>query len=421
MKAPPRTSSRTLYGLTIVVLLAAVTILVQFLERIEGEVTGTVQSLQRVLASESLLRTPSDPHVRFGPIEDLLQRYGQHPYLKEMTVTKVFGTREDVIYPFYWPALRAAHVATTASMLAYPDPARPAPDVLHVPLVARGVLLGHLYVRIDRSAVRTVQGIIIAFIGLLAAFVGVFVAQFRRQEAVISQTTIELEEKRRELVRLERLALAGQLSANLLHDLKKPVLNIKNELRDLLAGAQEVPPDLRERLALLEEQTSLFFSMLRESNLERFVRGEGDREYVDIHDVLRTSLALVRYERGQVRHECAFGTDVPPLLAQPVLLVQVFSNLILNAYQAMQGRGTLFLRTRSENGQIIVEVADTGPGIRTDQLEKIFTPFYSTKPADQGTGLGLYISRDIVRQLGGEISVTSTDDGTCFRVVVPVA
>ncbi|MGB9691383.1 MAG: sensor histidine kinase [Candidatus Sumerlaeaceae bacterium] len=421
MKRGGAHSQRMLFAATIAMLVVALALLAHLLRRFEGDIQANVRGLQRVLATEALLRDPSDPYVRFGPLEELVSKYAEHPYLREMTITKYFRNREVVVYPFYYPAVRElpeAQQRLVARRNPWPD--KLGSDVLRVPLQARGRLLGNLYVRIDRTALQSFQLAIGLFTLLLVGFVGLYVSEFRRQQAEISRTTIELEEKRRELMRLERLALAGQLSASLLHDLKKPVLNIKNELSDLLAVSAHLPQEVRNTLSLLVSQAQLFFGMLRETNLERFVRGEGELEYADVNELIKTSLALVRYERGQIEQELHLGENLSPVLVQPVQLVQVFSNIILNAYQAMEGHGKLTIRSAQEGCRIWVEFRDTGPGISQEDLDKIFAPFFSTKTSDKGTGLGLYISRDIVRNLGGDIRVTSDDSGTTFVVELPV-
>jgi signal transduction histidine kinase len=99
----------------------------------------------------------------------------------------------------------------------------------------------------------------------------------------------------------------------------------------------------------------------------------------------------------------------------------VFSNIILNAYQAMEGKGTLTIGSKWEGQTILIDFTDTGPGIPPEEIDKIFAPFYTTKPEGKGTGLGLYICRDIVRQLGGDIHVFSSKQGTTFRVEIPVS
>lgn len=420
MSRVPGRQPRTLYAVTILILLLVVGLLVHVLRQFETDIRANVQGLQRMLSNETLLRDPSDPYIRFGPLEDLVSKYAEHPYLREMTITKIFRDREDVVYPFFYPALRALGEKTIASALErYPSPERPAADVLKVPLVARGRLLGHLHVRIDRRPLQGVQLAVGSLTLLLLGFIGLYVAQFRRQAVAITRTTIELEEKRREIIRLERLALAGQLSASLLHDLKKPVLNIKNELGDILAESGDLPDSLRNSLQMLHEQAQLFFAILHSTNIERFVRGEAEEEYADVNQLIETSLALVRYERGQVFHELSLAPNLPCILVQPVQLVQVFSNIILNAYQAMNGQGLLTIRSALRAERIVVEFTDTGRGIPPSELEKVFAPFYTTKKEGEGTGLGLYISRDIVRQLGGEIRVQSSEHGTTFTVELP--
>jgi signal transduction histidine kinase len=423
MKRAANKSSLLLYGATILMLVVAVALLLLLLRRFELDIQANVQGLQRMLSNEALLRDRYDPYVRFGPIEDLVSKYAEHPYLREMTITKFFRDKEDVVYPFYMPALLAAESGTSLPKLLknHPRPDQPAPDVIKAPLVARGRLLGHLYVRIDRRPLQAVQLAVGSLTILILAFVGVYVAQFRRQEETITRTTIELEEKRKEIIRLERLALAGQLTASLLHDVKKPVLNIKNELEDMLASADSLPPAHRSTLEMLRDQAQLFFAILRSTNIERFVRGEGEPEYVDVNELIHASLALVRYERGQVANVLNLAESLPPVLAQPVHLVQVFSNIILNAYQAMEGKGTLTIGSKWEGQTILIDFTDTGPGIPPEEIDKIFAPFYTTKPEGKGTGLGLYISRDIVRQLGGDIHVFSSKQGTTFRVEIPVS
>ena len=113
--------------------------------------------------------------------------------------------------------------------------------------------------------------------------------------------------------------------------------------------------------------------------------------------------------------------DQPPLvLAQPFRLVQVFSNLILNAYQAIDGKGTLTLESRAAGGGVEVTVTDTGPGIPIEALPSVFEPFFTARSESEGSGLGLAISRLIVEELNGTVEVDSTAGGpTTFRVWLP--
>jgi signal transduction histidine kinase len=127
----------------------------------------------------------------------------------------------------------------------------------------------------------------------------------------------------------------------------------------------------------------------------------------------------VRYERGGVEVCTDLQRSVPPVYAVPVRMVQVFSNLILNAFQAMDGTGCLTVKSGSGDGSVFAEIGDTGPGIPPEHLDQLFLPFFTTKPGEQGTGLGLYITRDIVADAGGSISVKSSPGSTIFRVEFP--
>jgi signal transduction histidine kinase len=116
-----------------------------------------------------------------------------------------------------------------------------------------------------------------------------------------------------------------------------------------------------------------------------------------------------------------FGTDVPTIEAIPAELNQVWTNLIDNAIDAVDGQGRITVRTASENGRVLVEVADDGPGIPEDMRKRIFEPFYTTKEVGQGTGLGLDISyRVVVEDHKGDIRVLSERGDTRFQVRLPV-
>jgi signal transduction histidine kinase len=112
---------------------------------------------------------------------------------------------------------------------------------------------------------------------------------------------------------------------------------------------------------------------------------------------------------------------VPEIPAYPAELNQVWTNLIDNALGAMQGSGTLTLRTSQEGDFLLVEIGDTGPGIAPDVLPKIFEPFFTTKPVGEGTGLGLDISwRIVVNRHNGDLQVKSEPGNTRFQVRLPI-
>ncbi len=427
--APPW-ARRAVYGVSIVLIVVSLVLLDRLRRSFESDLNSRIQHLQRVFADRNLLKTPTNHQIRFAAIEELAAKYEGDGTFKSFTVTKMFGEEERIVYPYYAPALfhdprlGPPPFEADPSLLEnfrHPLPWEPSGDIRALPLRDGAQLLGRVFVRVDEGPLNVVRAVLGSLLGLLVGGVVLFALQFRRQERVISRTTVELEEKRRELVRIERLALAGQLSANILHDLKKPVLNIKSEAEEL----ESEPPSggLRPEDAArrIRQQVELFFGILRDSSLERFVRAESEREYVDVNEILDRSLALVRYERHDVEVESRYAPALAPVLTVPVRLVQVFSNLILNAYQAMDGRGRLTVTTASTPGRVVVEMRDTGPGIPAKSLEQIFFPFFTTKPEGTGTGLGLYITRDILRDLGGSIRAESpAEGGALFLIELPV-
>jgi signal transduction histidine kinase len=142
---------------------------------------------------------------------------------------------------------------------------------------------------------------------------------------------------------------------------------------------------------------------------------------VDIHEGLETTLVILRgkLKSGvQVRRE--FAPDLPRVQAYASELNQVWTNLIDNAADAMEGRGELILRTRQEDRWIVVEVEDNGPGIPEPIQSRIFDPFFTTKPVGKGTGLGLHVSYNIVQKHDGRITVRSHPGRTVFEVRLPL-
>jgi signal transduction histidine kinase len=117
-----------------------------------------------------------------------------------------------------------------------------------------------------------------------------------------------------------------------------------------------------------------------------------------------------------------YDPDLPKVPAYAGELNQVWTNLIVNALDAMAGEGTLTVRTRRDGDCALVEIADTGPGIPTDLLPRVFEPFFTTKPVGLGTGLGLDVSwRIVVKRHGGDLRVTSSPGDTRFQVLLPLA
>jgi signal transduction histidine kinase len=116
-----------------------------------------------------------------------------------------------------------------------------------------------------------------------------------------------------------------------------------------------------------------------------------------------------------------YDRSLPPVPGYPGELNQVWTNLVVNALDAMAGEGTLTLRTARDGDRALVEVADTGPGIPEELRQRVFEPFFTTKPVGQGTGLGLDVSyRVVVTRHGGDLRVRSRPGDTRFQVRLPL-
>lgn len=301
-------------------------------------------------------------------------------------------------------------------VLVYPPfrDEQPPPEAHPVPILLNGRNAGTLYVYLEDSRLKLMSASSWAAAAIsLLVFLAV-VSRARRQERRIRETIVELARKQEELIGLERLALVGQLTAGILHDLKKPVLNIRDE-----AASLGETPEGRE----IREQVDLFFQILREADVEGFLRRDyGREEYLEPADIIRKSVSLVRYESDGAVFHVDIADDLPLLLGIRHRMIQVFSNLFLNALQATGGRGEIRITasTSSAGGTRWLEfaVGDNGPGIPPDIRSRIFEPLFS---GGKGTGLGLYIVRSIVEGMGGRVEVSSREDkGTTFVLTFPI-
>jgi signal transduction histidine kinase len=144
-------------------------------------------------------------------------------------------------------------------------------------------------------------------------------------------------------------------------------------------------------------------------------------QVVDVHDLLDSTLVMLARKIGDVRVVKEYDRDLPPLPAYAAELNQVWTNLIDNAVQAMDGSGTLTVRTYREDDCVVVGIGDTGSGVPAEIAGRIFEPFFTTKPVGEGTGLGLDISwRIVVKKHHGDIRVDSRPGDTWFLVRLPL-
>lgn len=157
-------------------------------------------------------------------------------------------------------------------------------------------------------------------------------------------------------------------------------------------------------------------------NLREFSHtSSGEMERTDLIDTLEKTLKLLHNEiKYRITINKEFG-ELPPVRCQAQEISQVFLNLLLNAAQAIEGEGSITLKTWAEKEQVVVQISDTGSGIAPENLPRLFEPFFTTKEVGRGTGLGLSVSYNIIKQHNGRLEAESTlGEGATFRVILPL-
>ena len=223
-----------------------------------------------------------------------------------------------------------------------------------------------------------------------------------------------------QLQHTEKMASVGLLAAGVAHEMNTPLAGISSYTQ-LLRGQMEETDSRSELLDKIEKQS--FRAAKIVNSLLNFSRSSGTEfEQVDVNKALVDVLSLVEHQmsgsRIRVRRELA--EDLPSIRGNENRIQQVFFNLILNARDAMPRGGWLTLVTYADTDTVVIEVKDTGHGIRRDHIRRIYDPFFTTKGIGRGTGLGLSVSYGIVQEHGGAIFVDSTPgQGTKFQVALP--
>ena len=243
-----------------------------------------------------------------------------------------------------------------------------------------------------------------------------------------------VEEERERLRRMQadlahanRVNTMGELTASLAHEIKQPisaaVINASTCLRWLALD----PPDIAEAR---EAASGLVGDATRASNIigrigSLFKKDVQQRELVDPNKLIREMIALLRSEaaRCSISIKSELADNLPTIMADRVQIQQVLMNLMLNGIDAIKEMDTpgelSIMSQEDEDGQILVSISDTGVGVEPEQLDEIFSVFFTSKP--QGTGMGLPISRSIIESHGGHLSVTSNPGlGTTFRFNLPM-
>jgi signal transduction histidine kinase len=243
-----------------------------------------------------------------------------------------------------------------------------------------------------------------------------------------NRMTHELLEQRDRLVQSERVAAWRELARRLAHELKNPLFPLQITVENLVRAREQAPDQFDE---VFRESTSTLLGEI--ANLKNIIGRFSDfskmpqpqLQPISVNDGAKSALALVQPQleapgKPQITAKLELDPVVGTIDADPDLLHRALSNLILNAMDAMPEGGTITVRTRAGEANVIIEVADTGTGLAPEECARLFTPYYTTKR--HGTGLGLAIVQSVVSDHRGKVTVESEPGrGATFRIELPRA
>nr|WP_320017427.1 response regulator [uncultured Desulfobacter sp.] len=285
-----------------------------------------------------------------------------------------------------------------------------------------------------------------------------------KRNKALDKALSDLKLTQSQMLQSEKMASIGQLSAGIAHEINNPIGFISGNLDSLKGYFEDLNKVLSQYQGLrrsLEKDTKLPEALRQKARDIRDIEHEIDLEYlkedipdllkdclkgagrisriikdlknfarpgkpgtvmIDLNSGLKSTLNLIHNDikyKAEVEVETDFG-EIDPVEVDPQKLNQVFMNLLLNAGQAIEEKGTITVKTRQDNGYVVVMISDTGCGIDSEKLSKIFDPFYTTKPIGLGTGLGLSSVYDIIKEHEGWVEVESQKgQGTCFTIFLP--
>ena len=241
-----------------------------------------------------------------------------------------------------------------------------------------------------------------------------------------NRMTQQLIDQRERLVQAERVAAWRELARRLAHELKNPLFPLQTTVENLRRAKDQSPEQFEE---VFRESTGILLSEI--DNLKSITGRFSDfakmpppeLSALNLNDVVRAVVKLFEAQFGAVGRppitpELHLEENLPSIQADQAMLHRAVENLVLNAMDAMPAGGVLMLRTSHQNGNVHLEVSDTGSGLTPEECERLFTPYYTTK--QHGTGLGLAIVQSVVSDHGGRISVESESGvGTSFHIDLP--
>ncbi|MDQ3713370.1 MAG: ATP-binding protein [Acidobacteriota bacterium] len=251
--------------------------------------------------------------------------------------------------------------------------------------------------------------------------IGLLAESFNEMSRKMADDIEQLRQLNEQLIRTEKLAAMGTLSAGVAHEVNNPLAAISSMIQ-MMQSKNDLNSETHERLKLISTQIIRITQVTRDMMDFARVRPAA-KSLVNVNNVIETSLRLVSFDKSfqRLRLKKEYAENLPTVFADHDQLQQVFLNLFLNARDAMPEGGELFVKTSQSKKEIQALIADSGNGIEEKNLKQIFDPFFTTKPTGKGTGLGLAVCYGIVTAHGGKIEVAANGDGgTKFVINLPV-
>jgi two-component system NtrC family sensor kinase len=272
--------------------------------------------------------------------------------------------------------------------------------------------------------------VVIFIVGGVSIVMMAFMVSLRQVDR-IKEADRAKELMNQQVIETGKLASIGELAAGIAHEINNPVAIMVEEagwIQDLLEEEEFSHSTNLEEFERALKQINTQGKRCKEitHKLLSFARKTDTRvQKFSINDLIAEVIGLSqqRAKYAKVTITPQLAANLPSLQASPSEMQQVLLNLINNAVDAMEKEGgAITVRTQRKANHVVVEVADTGPGIPSANLDRIFDPFYTTKPVGKGTGLGLSICYGIIKKMRGDIRVQSTmDEGTTFTIEIPVS
>ncbi len=286
-----------------------------------------------------------------------------------------------------------------------------------VPLTLRNEAIG-VYIIRTGSVRKAFTDHELMLLGILSNQAAVAIENLHNIRKLLDATE-ELKKSQSQMLQAAKLASLGELAGGIAHEINNPLQILLGHIALLQQGK-----DVEHRIEIIRNQVQRISQITRQLvSFSRSVPDELNHELVNINWALNEIIALVDYQfknRG-IEFDLRLSEGIPPLDSNKNYMQQAFLNLLINAKDAMPNGGKLIISTEFVNGKLNIRFTDSGSGIKKENLVKIFEPFFTTKEPGKGTGLGLPITRGIVRKFGGDIKVDSTEgQGTTLSIIIPV-